>query len=256
LPRAFTQYFLLRALQERVHASPVVEVRYRSGTELLALADALTRGIDLAHAQIWRRHAGGLEVWVNRDTRTSWPVRAGGVNYELPPNGWLAWSPVDGFRAYSALVAGNRVDVCLAAEYSFLDTRGDVARLIEGITADGAVLLQPASVPGRQDVIMVNSRSLKLEGNAYRLSERADVSLRHVDPLELEVAALDCESGKSVLVTFPALSPEWEAGPYEVTEWIDDAWHRTPAQVQQTKAGLQLGRVRCGARYRVRVVEP
>jgi hypothetical protein len=230
----------------------VVEVRYHRGGALVPLAEALRGGLDLAQAQVWRRHRSGLEVWVNRDPRAQWSVRAGQATYTLPPNGWLAFAPAEPFLAYSALVAGNRADFCRCAEYSFLNVRTDVARRIEGITTDGIAAFQRSAVEGRDDVVLVAGRSLTLEIDAYRLSERGDVSLQHRSPDELEIAALDSDSGKSLLVTFPAFSPAWETGPWEVAEWLDGDWRRSSAQIQPTKQGLQLGRAQPGGVYRLR----
>lgn len=251
--RAISEYFLLRALQECSLASPVVEIAYRVEGELVPLAEALRRGADLTRVQVWRRHASGLEVWVNTEARTAWRVRAGRNDYELPPNGWLAWAPDGSLLAYSALVVGNRVDVCLCSDYSFLDVRGDVARRIEGITTDGAVaLIRRPDLP-RREVVLVGGRTLTVEDEQYRLSERADVNFRVPSEAEVEIAVLASESGKPVLVGFPAYSPAWQEGPWTVTEWLEGDWRRTSAQVQPTKTGAQLGRARPGGRFRVRL---
>jgi hypothetical protein len=251
--RAVTEYYMLRALQERSLASPVVEIRYRAGNDLVTLGEALARGVPLERAQVWRRHASGLEVWVNRDDRATWPVRLGSAFHQLPPNGWLASLPGESFLTYSALVAGNRVDVCLAPEYRFLNTRGEVARRIEGITADGIGVLALSAVTGRHDVVMVGSRSLTAFDLTYRLSERGDLSVRHRSPTELELCVLDTESGKPVSIVFPAPGADWNPGAVELTGAAEWGWGPTVARLEPAGASLQLARARPGTVYRLRL---
>src|SRR5205085_9465097 len=135
----------------------------------------------------------------------------------------------------------------------FLNTRSDVARRIEGITCDGVAALIQGSVPGRRDVVMVACRSLAFGDDAYRLSERGDLSIRHRTDSEVEIMVLDTESGKPALVNFPTFAPAWEFGPVDVLEWTDGQWRRSVAQVQSTRTGLQLGRASPGIVYRLRL---
>lgn len=250
---AVTEYYMLSALHRRAVASPVVEIRYRMGAEMVPLAVAAAQGLDFTQVQVWRRHASGLEVWVNRDRRAHWMVRSGGLTYDLPPNGWLALRPSERFVVYSALIAGNRVDVCLSPEYAFLNTRGGTARRIEGITSDGLCALSEGAVDGRLDVLMVGSRSLVLSHEAYRLSERGDLRLRHLAPDEVELCVLDTESGKPVQVNLPVFSPDWQPDRIEVTERADGAWRPRGNAVRPSGPSLQLGRVVPGVLYRLKL---
>ncbi len=254
MARAVSEYFLLRGLQERSLASPVVEVGYRAGGDLIPLPEALHRGLDLANAQIYRRHRSGLEVWVNRDQRANWNVRtAAGALYDLPSNGWLATLPNGKFLAYSARIAGHRTDVCVCPEYRFLNTRSEVARRIEGITTDGIAVLMEGALSAQPDVVLVGSRVCDTGIIKYRLAERGDLSVRHLSPEEVEIAVLDTESGKPVQVSLPLLSPAWQTGALQLAEEANGEWGRPTAHLQRTEQAIQLMRARAGGVYRLSI---
>jgi hypothetical protein len=253
---AVREYYLLRALQEQYVNAPVQSVLYAVGEELIPLAAALLAEADLTQAQVRIEYGNGLVVWVNRASRGSWTVVHEGERFELPPSGFLAVSARGKLIAYSALVNGQRADFCRCPDYTFLDTRGGGTRSAEGITTDGAVALLKSAVSGRQDLVLVGARQLDLGEDEYRLSERADVRLKHVSPREVEITVMDSESGKPIHVQWPGGGAAWRGDRLRVMEWTDGEWTPGRSQLSQTRGGPQLSRVRPGVRYRITAPSP
>jgi hypothetical protein len=253
---AFGEYYLMRAVQERLMLTPVHRIEYHHAGEPLDLASALRAGFDLTQAQLQIVYQGGLAAFVNRHSRSEWTIRWGGMSYILPPSGWLVGDE-HGLLAYSALIAGNRADFARCVEYIYLNTRSDLARRIEGITTDGAVALVAGAVPGRPDLFVSGCKSVSDRDELLKLSERADLSLEHRSNDEVELCLLDTESGSSVNVTIPYYGPEWEQGRLQLIEQEDTLtatpgeWRRAPNQIQHTKRGLQIARLRPGVLYRL-----
>jgi hypothetical protein len=70
-------------------------------------------------------YENGTEVFVNRGTWGDWTVRdRRGEAVTLPASGWLAFNAGNGFYELSANAAGHRIDHVTAAEFEFLDGRG------------------------------------------------------------------------------------------------------------------------------------
>jgi hypothetical protein len=261
---AFTEYFLMRGVQERLMTTPVRRIAYHHAGQFLDLAAALRAGMDLSQAQLRIEYERGLTVFVNRHARQEWTVRWEGMHYALPPSGWLVGEGRD-FLAYSALIAGNRADAVRSPEYLFLNVRSDVARRIERITSDGAVALVQSTVPGRRDLFACGCKIVSEDVELLKLSERGDVSLIHRSEQEVEVCVLDSESGGSVSVTVPLFGPEWDQERVPAAGKVDDTkghllleelesgeWRRASSQVQHTRRGLQLVRLRPDVVYRLR----
>jgi hypothetical protein len=271
---AFSEYFLMRGVQERLMTTPVRRIEYHHAGQFLDLAGALRAGLDLSQAQLRIEYERGLTVFVNRHARQEWMVRWEGMQYALPPTGWLVGEGRD-FLAYSASIAGSRADVVRSPDYVFLNVRSDVARRIERITTDGALALVRSEVEGRRDLFACGCKSvdgsgLMVDGSdkdgpvftgpssinhqpstTLKLSERADVSLIHRSERELEVCVLDSESGGSVSVTIGLPDPHWENGTLQLEEREVDGWRRASNQVQAARRGLQLVRLRPETVYRL-----
>jgi hypothetical protein len=249
---AFSEYFLMRAVQERLMLTPVRRIEYHHADELLELAAALRAGIDLSQAQLRIEYERGLTVFVNRHARQEWPVRWAGQTYILPPSGWLVGDGRD-LLAYSALVAGNRADLVRSSDYTFLNVRSDVARRIEGITTDGAVALVRSQVPGRRDLFVCGCKAVLESEELLKLSDRADFSLIHLSEHVLELCVLDSENGLSVNVTIPDPGVRSDHSRLLLEEWEAGAWRRAHNQIQPTRRGLQFVRLRSDVVYRLTV---
>src|SRR5207244_12524885 len=84
-----------------------------------------------------------------------------------------------------------------------------------------------------------------------RLSGRAVFSLIHRSEREVELCVLDSESGPSVTATLPYFTSEWEKGRLVLEEWEGGSWHGSPNQIQPTKRGFQIARLRAEVVYRL-----
>jgi hypothetical protein len=249
--QACTEYFMLRMLQPQYASAPVLEIVYYLNGSWLPLGAAIRAGVEFSQAQLRIAYANGLTLFVNRHRRQEWPVRTESGSFALPPGGWVATNPAQEFLAYSAQVSGGRADVVRCPAYSFLSARSTVARRIEGITTDGAAAVVRSAVPGTDDYYLVGGRTLALAEDVLKLSERGDASLVRIDEREAELTLMDSESGHSLNVTLLYLSEAWQRGRIGLVEFSEGQWRRAPNQVQHTKRGLQIARVRPGVTYRL-----
>lgn len=249
---AVREYFLLRALQALYLGSPVAEILYRHGEEMLPLASALRCELDLANVQIHIRYMGGLQIWVNRHARDEWNVKTESGSFLLPASGFLALAPRQKLTAYSAICNGFRTDYCTSNSYTFLDTRGTEMRGVGDLQVDGAVCLFRGESPRRADVVLVNATRLRVGEQEYRISQRGDLRLAHRSLRELEVTLLDLKEGSAAHVTLPEWDPGWGRGTFEVSELRADGWHPSDVQVEHTRVGPQIMQARQGVTYRIR----
>jgi hypothetical protein len=251
IDQAFTEYFLLRGLQEEYLSSEVQLVEYWDGKVWLDLARFLLGGGDVQNVRLRISYENGLTVWVNRHQRSEWSVSAHGSAYLLPPNGWLALNPGTGLVSYSALVPGGRADVARCATYRFLNARSNVARRIEGITTDGAAAIVRGQVAAREDLFLVGGRTLTEGVDLIKSSERGDFSVIHRSEREVELLLLDSENGRSSNLTLHYFSSEWQQARLGLQEQFEGSWRRAPNQVQHTKRGVQIARMLPGVLYRL-----
>jgi hypothetical protein len=176
------------------------------------------------------------------------------MNDTLPPTGWLVGDGQE-LLAYSALIAGNRADAARCPGYLFLNVRSDLARRIEGVTTDGAAALVRSAVAGRRDLYACGCKSVGESEELVRLSERGDFSLIHRDEHSVELCVLDSESGQSVSVTLGSVAPDWEQSRLLLEEWEGGEWRHAPNQIQHTRRGLQIVRLRPDIVYRLSMPE-
>jgi len=114
--------FLIQQLQQQYAAVPVTEIRYNDGGRLVSTEEAIKTDA-YKRNQVYRKHENGLQVYVNRNEKENWTVSCGGVEYILPPNGYLCELP-GVILEYSALSGGRRVDFVRGAQYVYCDGGG------------------------------------------------------------------------------------------------------------------------------------
>jgi len=135
-------YYQLQALQQRYAGIPVREIRYHDGQELVDTSTAIfTDAYKRRH--IFVEYENGLRLWVNLNMTADWPVDLDGIDYLLPPTGYLAFRPED-ILAYSALIDEQRHELVHCADYLFLDSRGVFLRA-GALAASGSAAILPKS---------------------------------------------------------------------------------------------------------------
>lgn len=127
------EYYLGRALQSLYLDSPVRSIHYLHNGALSSFEQVFsqTESIDtFRHPKLRITYTNGLEIYLNHSS-TGWNVTSGGVPLTLPEDGWAAYQPSSGFKAFSGLAPGTfgqRIDYCFApGEYEFFDGRGNVS---------------------------------------------------------------------------------------------------------------------------------
>ncbi|MFC1735165.1 hypothetical protein ACFL1X_03545 [Candidatus Hydrogenedentota bacterium] len=120
-------YMLCIDLQEQYMSSNIESVRYWDGSQYLDMTGALLAELNTRVAKIRLTYDNGLTIWINHDT-SNWNVSAGGVNYTIPENGWVAYNSTSGFVEFSAIPAGrsSRFDYVYSPRFGFelIDGRG------------------------------------------------------------------------------------------------------------------------------------
>lgn len=135
-------YYMMQQLQQQyAFVRPkTIEYGTRDG-RLIGPGQAHATG-EIANSRLRVVYENGTEVFVNRASSGNWNVKDHkGTNVELPPSGWLAFNPTNGFREVSGNLQGRRIDYVHAAEYEFLDGRGTLTQY-GGLAAAGSVALR------------------------------------------------------------------------------------------------------------------
>ncbi len=121
-------YYMMQQLQQQYAFVPPKTIEYagRDGG-FVDPSQAHATGA-IADSRVHVAYENGTEVYVNRSPSGSWTVKDGaGRTVQLPVSGWLAYNPRNGFYELSATEGGRRIDYVKAAEYEFLDGRGQWA---------------------------------------------------------------------------------------------------------------------------------
>lgn len=135
-------YYMMQQLQQQyAFVRPkTIEYGTRDG-RLIGPGQAHATG-EIANSRLRVVYENGTEVFVNRASSGNWNVKDHkGTNVELPPSGWLAFNPTNGFHEVSGNLQGRRIDYVHAAEYEFLDGRGTLTQY-GGLAAAGSVALR------------------------------------------------------------------------------------------------------------------
>ncbi|HSB14260.1 MAG TPA: hypothetical protein VLE22_07355, partial [Bryobacteraceae bacterium] len=113
-------YYMMQQLQQQYAFVPPKTIEYadRSGKMVSASLAHSTGAI--ADSRLHVGYENGTHVYVNRGKEGVWTVKT----VDLPVNGWLVFNPANGFYEVSGNVGGRRIDYVKAAEYEFLDGRG------------------------------------------------------------------------------------------------------------------------------------
>jgi len=118
-------YYLMKELQKEYALEDAVEIRYYVSGQWLDVSDAMRAAYDFVNAQVRVKYANGLVVYANRHDNTNLNVDYEGKTYLIPPSGFFAYNPNDGFFEFSGLQNGKRVDISENGVYTYLDPRNN-----------------------------------------------------------------------------------------------------------------------------------
>ena len=120
-------YYTFAAVQPLYLDYEVNSILYWNGVSFIDLNTALKQSnFDFYNVQLKINYASGLEIYINRHQTQNWEVNVNGVNYILPPNGWVYHRAPD-LIGYSALfdanglssASGTRVDYVKSSDYVY-----------------------------------------------------------------------------------------------------------------------------------------
>ena len=123
-------YYMMQQLQQQYAFVRPAKIAYadRSG-KFVSPSQAHASGA-IQDSCLHVEYENGTHVYVNRQPESNleherWVLKdPDGLSIELPRNGWYAYNRSNGFREFSGLVEGNRIDYVRAPEYEYLDGRG------------------------------------------------------------------------------------------------------------------------------------
>ena len=195
---ARSYYMMQQAQQQYAFVRPkAIEYAGRDGRMLKASQAHATGAI--ADSRLHVEYENGTHVFVNRGTQGTWNVKDGAGNpVELPVSGWLVFNARTGFHEISANVSGRRIDHVKAAEYEFLDGRGQW-------TERGTV--GAAGSVARRDLASGVAELIDIYGNdRIAFSAEAAGTLMAYDPDGKSLGKVDLKSSRSGWYEFKPVS--------------------------------------------------
>ena len=132
-------YALMQGPQQEYLTDTVSEISYHDGEQFLPTSQALQAD---AHklGRVRVLYSRGLTVTVNLNPEQEWTVAQEGVDYVLPPYGWVISKPGE-ILAYSATTSGQRHDYVQCPDYTYLNT-GDATMRVGPLEVQGAAWLK------------------------------------------------------------------------------------------------------------------
>jgi hypothetical protein len=118
-------YYLMKELQKEYALEDAVDIRYYVTGQWLDVSDAMRAAYDFVNAQVRVTYDNGLVVYANRHDNANLNVDYEGKTYVIPPSGFFAYNPNDGFFEFSGLQNGKRVDISENGVYTYLDPRNN-----------------------------------------------------------------------------------------------------------------------------------
>lgn len=139
--RVIQLYAMMQGVQREYLADSVKSIEYENGSTFLSTSEALRTGaVELGRLRV--EYSQGLVLYVNYNRDKPWTVTGSNRSYDLPPFGWLIEKPAE-VLAYSALVDGHRVDAIRCADYAYVNTGGQPAKLDDlGLELQGAAFIK------------------------------------------------------------------------------------------------------------------
>ena len=118
-------YYMMQQLQQQYAFVRPKTIEYADRTGKFLTPSQAHASNAIVDSRLHVEYENGTHVYVNRATEGNWTVKDhAGKPVELPVSGWLVYNPTNGFYELSANVGGRRIDYVKAAEYEFLDGRG------------------------------------------------------------------------------------------------------------------------------------
>lgn len=118
-------YYLMKELQKEYALENATEIRYYVNGQWMDVSDAMRANYDFVNAQVRVTYTNGLVVYANRNDNANLNVDYEGKTYVVPPSGFMAYNPNDGFFEFSGLQDGKRVDISENGVYTYLDPRNN-----------------------------------------------------------------------------------------------------------------------------------
>lgn len=155
-------YYLMQQLQGRYNQVPVEKILYRAADgKMLEISEALPVGANLEN-QVYIKYKNGLEVYVNRNGTKHWQMNIKGVDIDLSPSGWYAFS--DGFTEYSTEVDGRRVSFVDSLVYTYVNA-GDKSYDFGAVETSGSLVIRKDDPRGLKIIPIGGTLQVGIVGN-------------------------------------------------------------------------------------------
>ena len=138
-PAMIASYFLIQPMQKFYAGVKIKEILYNVDGQYLPFEAAVKAGT-LSRNQVKLIYENGLEIAANLNASENMSVTLNGMPFELPPDGFAAVTADRQNLACSALMNGQRVDMCLCTQDGLLYCDNAPANPL--FHANGAYLLK------------------------------------------------------------------------------------------------------------------
>lgn len=162
-----------------------------------------------------------------------WTVETSAGRVDLAPSGFVAEGP-DGFLALSTRQGGRWIDFVRSPEYVYAGVRDGAPATFEDVTTDGAIAFV-AGEHGESLHATALTMADRAGAPALRVSARADVNLRMLDPQRALVTVRHVEAAARVDVGWSRLPGAWR----EILAGHPDAVRR--AQAREDGTAIEAG---------------
>ena len=120
LPRIIQLYSLMQGPQREYLTDNVSLIEYHDGEKFVSTSQALMEN-SIENRRVHIRYLRGMDIFVNFNATNNWQVTNEGIEYTLPPYGWVICKP-NAILAFSAIMNGKRVDYTQTADYIYFNT--------------------------------------------------------------------------------------------------------------------------------------
>ncbi|MDO5581340.1 MAG: hypothetical protein Q4G69_09395 [Planctomycetia bacterium] len=155
---AMRSYYMNQQIASRYTQSSVATIRYcdEKGRKY-PTSDAIKSGI-IDRNQLIVEYKDGTVVCVNGNKSESMIADLNGERFELPPNGYRAWTKDRSILVRAELQNGKRFDYCESPSYIYLDTRGANPQKLEKAAGTGIGVCRTLSNGQYEILLLKDSR--------------------------------------------------------------------------------------------------
>ena len=124
MPIAWRSYFMTQAVAARYSMANAEEIRYADADGSLQTSTKAILSGAIRRQQVAVKYTGGIFVAANGNASERMRANFGGIDINLPPRSWRAWTADGEVLSESSDTGASRSDYCHSPDYIYIDGRG------------------------------------------------------------------------------------------------------------------------------------